>query len=447
MVLRNLSLIIVAGLFASGVFAVFSGYATSGPDAVQYDTIGFNLASGRGFSLETLAPFTPTMYREPGYPMFLGMIYVVFGHNIQIVLFAQMLLHATTAVLVYYITRDMFTEKAAFFSGLAVALFPTLANMSAYILSETFFTFFLCLGLWCYSHALKKRKVGWFVISGIVFGAMTLTKTAALFLPLGFVLATILMALAGRLGTKRLLACLTIFLLSFSLFVSTWAVRNKALFNKASLTLRGGDALWSRAQKLDDSGETILATACYSFSEYLGSKAFPGAAEKPERYLFKDFEKAAALRNEYSARGVPSEQFDEILTREAVGSIAKQPLKYAAYTFIEAIKMTAFTYLPILNEPAVRNIFAGMKGGVLMLSTIKGVMRILAYPILLLFLAALIKHRALWDKWLLLCVAVVYFNVIYSLLDAIGRYAVPLIPFYCIMAVAALVVDAEKKIN
>ena len=158
----------------------------------------------------------------------------------------------------------------------------------------------------------------WAIASGGIFGIMSLTKVASLFLPIALGAATIFMIIMKKLSMKKLLICFLLFISLDSLLVSGWVNRNKAVFNISSLTLRGGEALWSRAQKLDDSNNKILATACYSVSEYLGNKIFPGLTEKPERYLFKDFERAEGLRREYTAQGLSDPQIEEIFRREAV---------------------------------------------------------------------------------------------------------------------------------
>ncbi len=447
MLYRKILSIAVLGLLTSGIFVfLFSNCAVSGPDSVQYDNLGFNLASDRGFSIDIKQPYLPTMFREPAYPAFLALVYKTFGHSVNAVLFVQMMMHAFTAVIVYFIARYVFDDRVSILSAITVAVFPTLANMSACLLSETFFTFLLCLGLWSFFRALKSESIMWFVISGVVFGISTLTKASALFLPLALSAAAFIMAVSKKIDLKKTVLCLVIFIISSSLLVSGWAIRNKRIFNTSSLTLRAGEALWSRAEKLDDSKETIMATAAYSVSEYLGNKLFPGSTVRPERLLFKDFDRAEVLRKEYAAGGLSDSEIDKLFRDEAVGKILKRPVKYALYTFVEAIKMTAFTYLPVLNEPAVCGYIKSMNGGALLLSGMRGAARLAAYPILVLFFISIVRNLKIWQRWLPLLICVLYFNVIYSLLDAIGRYAVPLIPLYCIMAIAALFPVSRENI-
>ncbi len=423
----------ILAFIASGIFVAMSPLSTPGPDAIQYDRLGFNLASGNGFSLSETSPFSPTMAREPAYPAFLAVIYRIFGHNTAFVFFMQILLHSATAVLAYYLAKGIFSETAALWSGIMTALFPTLSNMPAYLLSETFFTFVLSLGIFIYGVALMKKNILVFVLAGAVFAVAALTKVASTALPLTIVAVTALTSMSGKIDLRRQALGLICFLAVFSLTLSTWVVRNHFVFGDYSLTLRGGEALWSRAEKLDDSPKEILTTACFSISEFLGNKIFPGASERPERYLFKDFDKAGELRAGYVKKGLSGPAIDAIFRNEAMVKIKKMPVKYAAYTFIEGIKMASFSYLPILNETAAKRFFGSIGHGGMILSAIKGVIRLFAYPVLILFIISFIKNKDIWNRWIALFTTAAYFNIVYSLLDAIGRYAVPLIPFYCIM--------------
>lgn len=441
MVYGRIILIGILGFVAAGLFVLLTDFAVSGPDAEQYDRMGWNLACGRGFSLDKVSPYAPTMFREPGYPAILAAIYRIFGHKIRAVLLLQAFMHALTAVIVYLISSRVFGDRAGFLSGLVAALFPTLANISAYLLSETYFTLLLMLGLWSFCKMVREHSLLWSLFSGTVFGIVIITKAAALFLPFVLSAATGLASVIARKMNVRLAACLVIVAVVSSVPASAWSFRNSMIFDTRSIALRGGDALWSRAQKLNDPARVVAATACYSISEYLGSKLFPEVADKPERYLFKDFDRAFKMRDDYRASGFSDIEIDKIFRKEAVELIFRRPFRYVAYTVIEAIKMTAFTYLPVLNEPSVRRVFDIHKRGRMALSALRGIMRFSTYPIILLSLAALFIHSGRWESWLPLVSVIIYFNVIYSVLDAIGRYAVPLIPLYCILAVSALVPD------
>ena len=425
-------------LASSAAFILFFSSPLPWQDAVQYDRLAYNIAAGHGYSLSAAAPFSPTMFREPAYPFFLALIYKIFGHSTRCALFAQAVLHALTAMLSYFMAKDAFSEGAGLISGVFVAVFPALANMPAYIMSETFFTFMLALAVYIYSRAIKGGRAGWFVMAGIAFAIASLTKAVSILLPLLLVSVTLAASALKKRFTKGLAIRLLCFLIIFAAVLLPWAFRNKARFNTYSITFRSGELLWSRAEKIDDPLRIVLASACYNFSEYLGHKIFPDVTDRPERYLYKDFDRAQAIRKEYADRGYAPDQIDGIFQKEAARKISGHPFRYLSYTFVEGIKMTAFTYLPLLNEAHVAASFNDhYEDGVFKLSLLKGIARLLAYPFIIMSLIGIVKNISVSDRWIVLFAVILYFNLIYSLLDAIGRYALPLIPFYCIFAAAA----------
>ncbi|NQT22037.1 MAG: hypothetical protein HQ579_01215, partial [Candidatus Omnitrophica bacterium] len=173
------------------------------------------------------------------------------------------------------------------------------------------------------------------------------------------------------------------------------------------------------------------------FSEYLARKLYPDTVHGSKRYLYKDLDRAKLLKEKWIKDGKSPDEVDALLKKEAMEKISEHPFKYLAYTPVEAIKMTAFSYLPLLNEKAVEKYISEQNNGEVLLSLTRGIFRVVAYPILLLFIIGLMRHLKKWSAWLVLLTVILYFNLVYSLMDTIGRYAVPLIPFYCIFAVSA----------
>ena len=162
--------------FFLGSFFAFCFRHPLGPDATEYNTIGWNLAQGNGFSSQTLSPFVPTMHREPVYPYFLGAIYKIFGHNYEVVYLFQIFIFSLTCILVYFLVRGIFGEKAAKYSAVFTAICPTLANYPSYLLTETAFTFLLCLSIFVLTKAVKAQRGMFFFASGVVLGITVLCK-------------------------------------------------------------------------------------------------------------------------------------------------------------------------------------------------------------------------------------------------------------------------------
>jgi hypothetical protein len=77
------------------------GFANDLPgDGKIYDQIAINVLEQGVFSAEAQPPFTPTLIRLPGYPLFLAGVYSIFGHgNETAVRVIQALINTVTAFL------------------------------------------------------------------------------------------------------------------------------------------------------------------------------------------------------------------------------------------------------------------------------------------------------------------------------------------------------------
>lgn len=188
-------------------------------DALDYDTIAVNLATGHGFSLN---PDVPTPRRAPGYPFFLAAVYKTFGHSWLPVRLLQALLGALTCLLAFRTAERLFGERAGPVAGWLLALYPPLVPYAGLLLTETLFTFLLAASamFWVYG---AERKSPWdLALAGLCLGLATLTRPVTLFFP-----ALLLLAAALRPGLARLWPAL---LLAFLLALAPWSARNYRLW-------------------------------------------------------------------------------------------------------------------------------------------------------------------------------------------------------------------------
>src|SRR5678815_3769849 len=73
-------------------------------DGRVYSQIARNMLEQHVYSIETQAPYTPTLIRLPGYPLFVAAIYAVFGHgNNTAVRVAQAMLDTITCALIAWV--------------------------------------------------------------------------------------------------------------------------------------------------------------------------------------------------------------------------------------------------------------------------------------------------------------------------------------------------------
>lgn len=436
--MKNKLLIPIRVIIVSFLFSAFFALAFAHPlyedDASQYDQAGWNIASRNGFSLSQSQPFTPTMSREPLYPFFLAVIYKIFGHNHSSVRLFQIIIFCLTCLLVYDLAKETFDERIAKYSAFLTALSPTLANYASYLLTETIFTFLLCLTVLLLTKSMKKRLTGYFFISGITLGLSIICKAALL--PF-FIIAALGIFLSDKNYAdllRRQAIHAIVFILGILIVVTPWSLRNHHIFGTYQISLRGGAALWEMSQKLNDSAEDIKHEMVFNFSEYLGSKMFPGLVENPRDFILQGSKKSHEKERELEKRGLTPVEIDAMMKREAVEKITLQPIKFLIHIPVEFIKMTAFVYVPSLNEPYLTARFSKFKKGPLMLSSIRAIFRLSAYPILILVVIGILSARRSWRNWYFLLAVIIYINLIYSMLFAMGRYAVPLIPFYSIFA-------------
>lgn len=434
-------------------FSVASFFAFCFPhpidnDAVEYDTIGWNLAQGNGFSVQTLVPFEPTMDREPVYPFLLAGIYKVFGHSYRAVYVVQIFIFYLTCVLVYLLAKEIFNEKIAKYSAVFTALCPTLANYPSYILSEIVFTFLLCLSVLILTKAIKGQKTLWFFVAGIVLGVTVLCKAAMILFFFAIFLGVLLLKKDWKNFFKKRIFHLISFCFAFLIVISPWIYRNYQLFSYPQIRLGSGAAFWGVADSLDDSFEHMKQAAVFNFSEYVGDRLFPEAVDSPRDFILMRTKKLHLYKEQLSQQNFNSAEIDKIIKDEAFRKLRAQQyplLKLLAHIPLELIKMTAFLYIPTLNETYVIDKFYKLENGKVILAGIRGLFRFAAYAVIILAIMGMWLNRKQWHGWYFLLAAIVYINFIYSILFGLGRYAVPLIPFYLIFVFAGILKLKQRK--
>ena len=160
-------------------------------------TASFTHASRKTFeqgvySSDEEAPFKPTYFRMPGYPIFLAGVYSVFGHeNNTAVRIVQAVFDTGTCVILGLIAflwteDDERKRRNALFAFLLASLCPFIVIYAATILSETLTTFLMAAMALTATLALKaasaKKSCIWWIVTGLLAGlAVFLRPDAGLF--------------------------------------------------------------------------------------------------------------------------------------------------------------------------------------------------------------------------------------------------------------------------
>lgn len=194
-------------------------------DAVDYDTIGWNLASGEGFSMQA---GVPTAKRPPLYPVFLAAVYGVAGHSYTAARIAQSFLGAFACLFLFLAAKELFGRSAALLASLICAVHPVLIAYSGQILNEALFTALLTVAMWLF--VLWTRKRGWFLLVSfsIALAVSALIKPTPIFLP-------VLLFAADAFDAKdfrRAVRSFGVFCMIALVVLAPWTIRNYKAFGK-----------------------------------------------------------------------------------------------------------------------------------------------------------------------------------------------------------------------
>ena len=147
-------------------------------DTFFYSWTGAAIANGDGYSFLGHT----TAHWPPGYSVFLGGVFKLFGTTNKNALIANAVLGALTVPVVYAIARRAADRTAAIVAAAALAVFPGQLLMADVVLSETLYAFelvaFVALALF-----LPRNRTT-LVLLGIAAALAALTRGEGLFLPL-----------------------------------------------------------------------------------------------------------------------------------------------------------------------------------------------------------------------------------------------------------------------
>jgi 4-amino-4-deoxy-L-arabinose transferase-like glycosyltransferase len=165
--------------------ATASGPSFTDPliDADYYDYLGVRLASGEGFED---GPF----WQPPLYPLILGGLYRLLGHDLLWPRLLQALLGAGTAALGAAIgARTAESERAGLWAGVLIALHGSLVFYSGEILPVTLATFLGALAV--YAATSEPLTARWAALAGAAVGCASLAVGAMMVLVVPLVAAAL----------------------------------------------------------------------------------------------------------------------------------------------------------------------------------------------------------------------------------------------------------------
>lgn len=216
-------------LLALLVRLVFVHYLGRPPvkDQLWNDAVGWNLAQGHGFSARPGPPYTPGLYRSPGYPGFLAAVYALAGHSLKAAHTAQAIVDSVTALFVFAIASAFFGPEVSLLAGFLYALYPYSSIFCVITTQDILLTFTVTLVLWLVVRATHDTEnwVGWVAV-GVGLGFAALVKPF-LILYAAVPAATLIVSTPWRKALKSfvLLSAASVAV------ISPWAIRNYVVFH------------------------------------------------------------------------------------------------------------------------------------------------------------------------------------------------------------------------
>jgi 4-amino-4-deoxy-L-arabinose transferase-like glycosyltransferase len=161
------------------------------PDARHYVLLGHNVFQYGEYSRCEQRPFSPDVLRTPIYPIVAGGLDRLF-HGVWAIFLFQGICLLAMVLSTYYFGRRFFSRKVAFVAGILVATDLTLAIGIFATMSESLFNALATIAVlaWLRELLSETRSHKLFLqygVFGIILGLAILTRPAAVYLPIVFI--------------------------------------------------------------------------------------------------------------------------------------------------------------------------------------------------------------------------------------------------------------------
>ncbi len=170
----------------------------------------------------------PTGRRPIGYPLFLGLLYKIFGVNIWVAWAGNVVLFAVSLFFLHRLTRVVFSEQPALIASFLFAVYPISIFSVKLLTDENLFLPVWYGGLYLLFHNMRngRFKYQW-LWYGLIFGFAAMTRTHAILMP--FVVGYA--CFAFNLPWRKILLYFVLTALTMQLINLPWVIRNYRVWN------------------------------------------------------------------------------------------------------------------------------------------------------------------------------------------------------------------------
>ena len=316
---------------------------------------------GRSVGTPTGRILQPTLIRLPGYPIFVALVFLVFGvEHYNAILFLQIGIDLGTCLLIALFVRQVCSTRAAWIALYLAALCPFTANYTVAPLTETLTLFFIAVAMLALVRILTRADFLSVALSAISWSYLTLLRPDGALLPLAFFPAILWYSRTSVLhypavGFTRALRLATISGLLSVLPFTVWTYRNWHTFrviqplapryaNDPGEDSNPGTQRWikSWAAEFTSTTEVYWNVSSDIISlDSLPNRAFDSPGQRAE---------TAHLLDAYNETTTITPALDDAFAQLAAERIHSHPLRY--YIWLPALRVADMWLRPrteILN--------------------------------------------------------------------------------------------------
>ena len=419
-------------------------------DAGGYDVLAVNLAERHIFSYDGQ---TPTIDRDPGMPLFLAVIYMIFGHNYMAVYIIQTILFGFTSVLLFWLAKKILNDKLAFFAAMLTSLFYAFGQFSIMLMTEMLAAFVLVLVVFFSVRAAETFKYRYFAIAGLAAGYLALTKSITIFL-IGFLIAGFLIISARNLN-KEIFKKLLVMTLCWAFIIAPWFIRNKIIFHQDAVGVRMTVNLWAQAKKLNFTGpELFQYSMAYALGVPLTQYLFPSyqhrwweSANDAGHLPYPPAIMEMMKKENIEAHSAPVKKFFGSEYGHYYTDAYRDALRdnWHKAIYLAGFEIVKLNVLPSPLSPdfGVDGMFSNQPLSAAKAAIIFG-MRLIWIIFFALVAYGIIRSLKNYRQIIFLLIPIVYFCSAYMFFDAISRYALPIYPYYFIFFIIGIGSLAER---
>lgn len=218
-----------------------------GGDGPVYARYAENIVEHGAYSDAATAPFEPSLYRTPGYPLFLAGIRLIGGDSILLVRIVQFLLLGLLAALVYAIVQHLADRRAARLGALMTLTYLPFVWLARLHLTETLSSV-LVAGIVLL--LLRASAIWHYLLMGGLLGTATLVRPVFGLSAVVIAAAVVCCARGGR-RAALLSACAVV--AGVVIVLAPWTIRNSQLTDQLQ-PLGGGGGVSLLASALQYEG-------------------------------------------------------------------------------------------------------------------------------------------------------------------------------------------------